>query len=337
MSFQNRAGGIILDAVLTDTGRKYLARGNFKITKFALGDDEMDYGVFADQNGIVGGTILSSVDTPPIFEAHTKDTAVINYGLLDFDRQDILYIPTLKINDKLLDSITTGTSETYYISANDETSKKLEADLGSRNKFLVSNQLDGYMIVVEAGIDIPSISPETVNPTYQNKLSYILNLDLYDKYYVLNADKRFIDTVFTSPKNSKHLIDSDDALISNLGPLQEIHRCSLPTIDENFEVYQVEGIDNKVYYSASRSVTEHSMFNGPRSTLFSFNARIYNLLCGTSEHTAHFKYSKFGNTNDDLFGSGNLYDFIETTIYIEALTTGRVLQIPLRIIRFSGT
>ena len=36
---------IILDAVLTDTGRKFLSRndGSFSITKFALGDDEVDY------------------------------------------------------------------------------------------------------------------------------------------------------------------------------------------------------------------------------------------------------------------------------------------------------
>ena len=39
---------IILDAVLTDTGRMRLAKGDgsFKISKFALGDDEIDYGLF---------------------------------------------------------------------------------------------------------------------------------------------------------------------------------------------------------------------------------------------------------------------------------------------------
>jgi hypothetical protein len=47
---------IILDAVLTDTGRKFLSRndGSFSITKFALGDDEVDYGVIKKYGRTVG-------------------------------------------------------------------------------------------------------------------------------------------------------------------------------------------------------------------------------------------------------------------------------------------
>ena len=43
MAFLDNSGDIILDAVLTDTGRMRLARGDgsFKIMKFALGDDEI--------------------------------------------------------------------------------------------------------------------------------------------------------------------------------------------------------------------------------------------------------------------------------------------------------
>ena len=43
MAFLDNSGDIILDAVLTDLGRKRMAEGNFKITQFALGDDEVDY------------------------------------------------------------------------------------------------------------------------------------------------------------------------------------------------------------------------------------------------------------------------------------------------------
>ena len=34
---------IVIKATLTDKGRKLLSRGKFKIAKFALGDDELDY------------------------------------------------------------------------------------------------------------------------------------------------------------------------------------------------------------------------------------------------------------------------------------------------------
>ena len=46
MSFLDNSGDIILDAVLTETGRRRMAEGNFKITKFALGDDEIDYSLY---------------------------------------------------------------------------------------------------------------------------------------------------------------------------------------------------------------------------------------------------------------------------------------------------
>jgi len=46
MGFLDNSGDIILDAVLTDVGRKRMAQGNFKITKFAIGDDEIDYGLY---------------------------------------------------------------------------------------------------------------------------------------------------------------------------------------------------------------------------------------------------------------------------------------------------
>ena len=48
MGFLDNSGDIILDAVLTDTGRFRLAKGDgsFKITKFALGDDEINYGSY---------------------------------------------------------------------------------------------------------------------------------------------------------------------------------------------------------------------------------------------------------------------------------------------------
>ena len=49
MSFLDNSGDIILDAVLTDTGRRQLARGDgsFRIVKFAFGDDEINYELYA--------------------------------------------------------------------------------------------------------------------------------------------------------------------------------------------------------------------------------------------------------------------------------------------------
>jgi hypothetical protein len=55
MAFLDNSGDIILDAVLTDTGRMRLAKGDgsFNITKFALGDDEINYKLY-DKNHASG-------------------------------------------------------------------------------------------------------------------------------------------------------------------------------------------------------------------------------------------------------------------------------------------
>ena len=52
MGFLDNSGDIILDAVLTDEGRMRLARGDgsFKIVKYALGDDEINYKLYDKNN-----------------------------------------------------------------------------------------------------------------------------------------------------------------------------------------------------------------------------------------------------------------------------------------------
>jgi len=47
---------ILLDAVLTDVGRQFLARndGSFSVHKFAFGDDEVNYGIITKYGRTVG-------------------------------------------------------------------------------------------------------------------------------------------------------------------------------------------------------------------------------------------------------------------------------------------
>ena len=46
MAFLDNSGDIILDATLTETGRRKMAQGRFRIAKSALGDDEIDYSLY---------------------------------------------------------------------------------------------------------------------------------------------------------------------------------------------------------------------------------------------------------------------------------------------------
>lgn len=53
MGFQDNSGDFFIDAVLTDLGRQKMARndGSFSITKFRLGDDEIDYRFWNELTG----------------------------------------------------------------------------------------------------------------------------------------------------------------------------------------------------------------------------------------------------------------------------------------------
>tara|TARA_Y100000592_G_scaffold82039_1_gene130348 strand:+ start:1038 stop:1775 length:738 start_codon:yes stop_codon:yes gene_type:complete len=86
MGFLNHAtNNIIIDAVLTDKGREFLSRndGSFKISKFRLSDDEVDYSI-VEQYGVPLGKEKIEKNTP-IFEALTSENLALKYPLITLD------------------------------------------------------------------------------------------------------------------------------------------------------------------------------------------------------------------------------------------------------------
>ena len=80
MAFLDNSGDIILDAVLTDTGRLRLARadGSFRIAKFALSDDEINYGKYDKDNPNGSAYYDLEIMKTPVFEAFTNNTSQMN-------------------------------------------------------------------------------------------------------------------------------------------------------------------------------------------------------------------------------------------------------------------
>ena len=99
MSFLYNSGDIILDAVLTDAGRERLAKGDgsFKITKFALGDDEINYATY-NRNDPRGTPFYDlEILQTPVLEAFTNNTSTMKSKLITITRNDVLYLPVLKL------------------------------------------------------------------------------------------------------------------------------------------------------------------------------------------------------------------------------------------------
>jgi hypothetical protein len=101
MAFLDNSGDIILDAVLTDTGRMRLAKGDgsFRIVKFALGDDEIDYSLFNKDHASGSAYFDLAVMQTPVLEAFTNNASSMKNKLISFSRTDLLYLPVIRINE----------------------------------------------------------------------------------------------------------------------------------------------------------------------------------------------------------------------------------------------
>jgi len=79
---------ITVDAILTKRGRELLARndGSFKITQFALGDDEVDYTLFNENHP--NGTQYSgeAIENMPIIEAFPDENNIMLHKLITLPR-----------------------------------------------------------------------------------------------------------------------------------------------------------------------------------------------------------------------------------------------------------
>lgn len=92
----NSTNNIILDAVLTDYGRASLARndGSFKVAKFGLGDDEINYTIIRKYGRTVGREKIEK--NTPIFEALTNQAYSLKYKLISVPRP-LLYLPKIEL------------------------------------------------------------------------------------------------------------------------------------------------------------------------------------------------------------------------------------------------
>ena len=73
-----------VDAILTKKGRELLARGGdeFKITKFALGDDEIDYSLWDVTHPNGTNSYGSAIENLPMLEAFPDENQILRYKLV---------------------------------------------------------------------------------------------------------------------------------------------------------------------------------------------------------------------------------------------------------------
>ena len=335
MGFLDNSGDIILDAVLTDLGRKRMADGNFKITKFSLGDDEIDYSLYNANHPSGSAYYDLEILQSPIMEAPTRIPSAIKYGLLSITRTDLVYMPVLKVNEKT-DSSLVKTNGIYYLAVNSATHQNLLANnANSSQKFLEPNTPSpSKAFVIETGLDT-----DERTPTLENRNAGITQVGLLDLNFEVKFDNRFISGIM-SLAGGKFANTSDDTSDIQLNNFAS--RTAVSSLDfiENYSTSVASGIPNEV---AKRGVDAKgdniSVFKGPRGsvTAMSFVPSLEINSEGVSSPTYYTLYGTTGATAASLsFGGSSTYDFIDTTVYVKGMASGTQLQIPLRLIRLRG-
>ena len=79
---------ITVDAILTTKGRQLLARndGSFRITQFALSDDEVDYTLYNPYHPSGSAYYGEAILNMPLLEAFPEETQIMKYKLVTFPR-----------------------------------------------------------------------------------------------------------------------------------------------------------------------------------------------------------------------------------------------------------
>jgi hypothetical protein len=89
---------VTVDAILTKKGRELLARGDgsFKITQFALSDDEIDYTLYNPNHPSGSAFYGEAIENMPLLEAFPDETQIMKYKLVTLPR-GTAKMPTLDL------------------------------------------------------------------------------------------------------------------------------------------------------------------------------------------------------------------------------------------------
>lgn len=111
MGYLNNSS-ITVDAILTKKGRELLARGRneFKITQFALADDEIDYSLWNPDHPLGTAYYGVVIENLPMVEALADETQMIKYKLITLPK-NVTRIPVIQVFPNVL-NLTGGSTAT---------------------------------------------------------------------------------------------------------------------------------------------------------------------------------------------------------------------------------
>jgi len=309
MGFLDNSGDIILDAVLTDSGRARLAKGDgsFRIVKFALGDDEIDYENY-DLTASTARQDLEIMQTP-VFEAFTNDDSSMKSKLVSYNNESLLYLPVIIPNESeqaykkhssgtwivAVDQNTVGTQTSPGLIVASATS---EAPAGILNGYAPGN-VGAASIRTDQGINNNAIPPGDT-----------LDSSLVETQYMILMDNRFGSVVdIQGNSKTKSFVDDDNVATY---------------------IFTQNGSTNGATMVGDIGTGDvPTPLQGARGTFFNFK-----LLASTNLQTSNFLFTQLGGSGLSVNGASSLTcRFIDTNITVMGLTTGYKVDIPVRFVK----
>tara|TARA_R110000824_G_scaffold126115_2_gene285494 strand:- start:643 stop:1584 length:942 start_codon:yes stop_codon:yes gene_type:complete len=311
MAFLDNSGDIILDAVLTDTGRMRMARGDgsFRIAKFALGDDEIDYELY-DKNNASGSAFYDlNILRTPILEAFTNNASSMNSKLLTIPRTNLLFLPIIKLNEA--NAATTGRNQSaaqakgsFIVAANMDTAEEVQVGIQGMMLGQAAGDENQTHVQCDQGLDTSEISP--IQP---------LDAELTETQYSVEIDNRFGRIVNLAGQAAPGPAFIDDDNIANY-----YITTANPTL--------VKLINDPVPVGEGTTST----IRGPRGTFIKFR-----IASSVDIASGNFLFTKFGNTGQSFTKADGVgvaaVSTLDTTVRVTGLTTGYRIDIPVRFIR----
>lgn len=144
---------IIVDAVLTDAGRKALARndGSFQVFQFALGDDEVDYEVINNFGKTVGKEKIEK--NTPIMEALTAGSLALKNKLVTIDNEYVTHFPIF--------TITAGSQDVSSVVTY------------QRGGTGTNNKTKTIVVEVQPAAGTPEIDPQLIDSAFRVEMNHI--------------------------------------------------------------------------------------------------------------------------------------------------------------------
>ena len=294
MAFLDNSGDIILDAVLTDTGRRRLARGDgsFKIAKSLWVTMKLIIVYMTPHMQVAMYYDLEILQTP-VLEGFTDPEASMHHRLVTLTRNDVLYMPVLELFESAdFGSVRDSTTNAFLIAVDSATQEAVGTTAGVIWGETPSS-VSSTSIVVDQGTDTNG-SPPATSP---------LNADLVETRYQIEIDNRFGSVYSTSGRRGRVSFVNEAQMAS----------------------YYLTLSNSRYVTNITSTDAADSAINGPRGTRLKFRIGASLELNGSNT-----LFTRLGGTS--TVGSTAVYH-IDSIARVTGVTTGYSVDIPIRFIK----